>query len=330
MNPTQLLAHFDRISEAPDAVARLRRFILDLAVRGKLVEQDPSDEPAAELLKRIQAEKTRLVKVGAIRKQEQLSEVNASDELFKIPASWCWVRLSHVLTKLTDGTHHSPPNEPEGEFMYVTAKNIKPEGISVTNITYVSAEVHSEIYGRCNPEKGDILYIKDGATTGVVTINNLDQPFSMLSSVALLKLSTCLNNRLVVEFLRSPFFYGQMRGFMKGAAIPRVTLKRMAPAHIPLPPLAEQHRIVAKVDELMALCDELALLPPPKPSRKPKPQPACSTLPAFTSTTCRASAPARNTSSNCAKPSSTSPSVAASLFKTPTTNWRRICSSDEN
>jgi type I restriction enzyme S subunit len=198
------------------------------------------------------------VKVGAIRKQEQLSEVNASDELFKIPASWCWVRLSHVLTKLTDGTHHSPPNEPEGEFMYVTAKNIKPEGISVTNITYVSAEVHSEIYGRCNPEKGDILYIKDGATTGVVTINNLDQPFSMLSSVALLKLSTCLNNRLVVEFLRSPFFYGQMRGFMKGAAIPRVTLKRMAPAHIPLPPLAEQHRIVAKVDELMALCDELA------------------------------------------------------------------------
>ena len=258
MNPTQLLAHFDRISEAPDAVARLRRFILDLAVRGKLVEQDPSDEPAAELLKRIQAEKTRLVKVGAIRKQEQLSEVNASDELFKIPASWCWVRLSHVLTKLTDGTHHSPPNEPEGEFMYVTAKNIKPEGISVTNITYVSAEVHSEIYGRCNPEKGDILYIKDGATTGVVTINNLDQPFSMLSSVALLKLSTCLNNRLVVEFLRSPFFYGQMRGFMKGAAIPRVTLKRMAPAHIPLPPLAEQHRIVAKVDELMALCDELA------------------------------------------------------------------------
>jgi type I restriction enzyme S subunit len=64
MNPAQLLAQFDRISEAPDAIPRLRRFILDLAVRGKLVEQDPSDEPAAELLKRIQAEKARLVKAG--------------------------------------------------------------------------------------------------------------------------------------------------------------------------------------------------------------------------------------------------------------------------
>ena len=68
MNPAQLLAHFDRISEAPDAIPRLRRFILDLAVRGKLVEQDPNDEPASELLKRIQAEKTRLVKTGKISK----------------------------------------------------------------------------------------------------------------------------------------------------------------------------------------------------------------------------------------------------------------------
>jgi type I restriction enzyme S subunit len=121
----------------------------------------------------------------------------------------------------------------------------------------VSAEIHKEIYSRCNPAKGDILYIKDGATTGVVTINDLEEPFSMLSSVALLKLPSCIFNRLIVEFLRSPFFYDQMRGFMKGAAITRVTLKRIAPALVPLPPLAEQHRIVAKVDELMALCDQL-------------------------------------------------------------------------
>jgi len=80
---------------------------------------------------------------------------------------------------------------------------------------------------------------------------------SLLSSVALLKVPREIYNRLLVEFLRSPFFYGQMRGFMKGAAITRVTLKRMAPALIPLPLVSEQHRIVAKIDEMMSLCDQL-------------------------------------------------------------------------
>lgn len=257
MNPAQLLAHFDRISEAPDAILRLRRFILDLAVRGKLVEQDPKDEPASELLKRIQTEKERLVKAGGIRNQELTPPINEKEMPFEIPPGWCWVHLIEVLTKLTDGTHHSPTNVTDGDFKYVTAKNIKPEGILLADISYVTAQIHHEIYTRCNPEKGDILYIKDGATTGIATINDLDEPFSMLSSVALLKLSKHVYNRLVVEFLRSPFFYGQIRGFMKGAAITRVTLKRMAPALIPLPPFAEQHRIVTKVDELMALCDQL-------------------------------------------------------------------------
>ena len=79
----------------------------------------------------------------------------------------------------------------------------------LSEVTYISRKVHNEIYSRCNPEKGDILYIKDGATTGVVTLNDLDEPFSMLSSVALLKLPPWLFNRLIVQFLKSPFFYDQ-------------------------------------------------------------------------------------------------------------------------
>ncbi len=76
MNPAQLLNHFDRLAEAPEAVPRMRRFILDLAVRGKLVEQDPSDEPASELLKRIQAEKARLAKNGSIRREQALAKID--------------------------------------------------------------------------------------------------------------------------------------------------------------------------------------------------------------------------------------------------------------
>jgi type I restriction enzyme S subunit len=95
MNADFLLNHFDRITEAPDAIPRLRCFILDLAVRGKLVEQDPNDEPAGELLKRIQEEKTRLVKLGEIKRLD-VEPITNRDALFRIPAIWVWTRLGVI------------------------------------------------------------------------------------------------------------------------------------------------------------------------------------------------------------------------------------------
>jgi len=257
MNADRLITLYGRIADAPDAIPRLRGFVLDLAVRGKVVPQDPADEPASELLKRIVGERAGLVKSGEAAKPNTAEPIGPHEFPFDLPFNWQWVRLASILTKLTDGTHHSPPNGPDGDVLYITAKNIKNDGVNLDDVTYIARNVHEEIFARCNPELGDVLYIKDGATTGVVTVNDLEQPFSMLSSIALLKLPACLFNRLVVAFLRSPYFYDQMRGFMKGAAITRVTLKRMGPALLPLPPLAEQYRIVAKVDELMALCDQL-------------------------------------------------------------------------
>jgi type I restriction enzyme S subunit len=96
MNAKSLLAHYERIADAPDAIARLRRFILDLAVRGKLVPQDSNDEPALELLKRIAAEKARLVKGGEIRKEKSLSEIGFDDIPFDLPAGWMWERLGNI------------------------------------------------------------------------------------------------------------------------------------------------------------------------------------------------------------------------------------------
>ena len=92
MNPEQLLAHFDRISEAPDAIPRLRRFILDLAVRGKLVEQDPNDEPASQLLKRIQVDKGRLIKQDKLRIDTAGARVDADEGPVEIPTSWHCVK----------------------------------------------------------------------------------------------------------------------------------------------------------------------------------------------------------------------------------------------
>lgn len=252
-----LQKHFDLAIEAPDGIAKLRELILTLAMQGKLVPQDPNDPPASELLKEIEAEKRRLARLGIIKKPKELDPVLESDTFFGIPSTWAWTRLGEVMTKITDGTHHSPPNLERGDFLYISAKNIKADGVLLSNATYVTREIHEEIFSRCNPEFGDLLYIKDGATTGIATINNLVEPFSMLSSVALLKPSSGVYNSFLLQVLRSPFFYQEMRSEMTGVAITRVTLQKLEEAMVPLPPLPEQRRIVAKIDQLMAVCDDL-------------------------------------------------------------------------
>ncbi|GAB6140697.1 restriction endonuclease subunit S [Methylosoma difficile] len=253
----RIAEHFDTLFTTEHSIDQLKQTILQLAVMGKLVPQDPNDEPASVLLEKIAEEKARLVKEGKIKKLNSLPKITDGEKAFTIPKMWEWVRLGYALKKITDGTHHSPPNGDEGDFLYISAKNIKAEGVMLSNATYVSKEVHQEIYSRCDPEYGDILYIKDGATTGIATINNLEMPFSMLSSVALLKVPNGILNTYLLLSLKSPYFYNEMRLGMTGVAITRVTLSKLDNAVISLPPLAEQYRIVAKVDELMALCDAL-------------------------------------------------------------------------
>ena len=233
----------------------LKNSILQLAIQGKLVEQRPEEGTAQELYAQIQAEKQRLIKEGKIKKEKPLPEITEEEKSFEIPEGWMWVRVGDVLSKITDGTHHSPPNSETGEYKYITAKNIKDFGIDLKNITYVSKAVHDEIYSRCNPNKGDVLLIKDGATTGVVTVNNIEEPFSMLSSVALLKLTHGIFAWYLVYVLRSDLFYKNIRSQMKGTGITRITLKQIVPLVIPLPPHAEQKRIVAKIEELLPLVD---------------------------------------------------------------------------
>ncbi len=204
----------------------------------------------------------------AVLAQEAITELEAAlDELRGIlvefgrgggglSVRWPQVRLDEVCSLITDGTHHSPPNHPTGAFKYVTAKNIRPWGLDLSDISYVDATTHREIYSRCPVEQGDVLYIKDGVTTGIAVVNHLAEQFSTLSSVALLKPARdLLEPRFLKHYLNSPETFSRMTGAMTGSAIRRLILREIRAAPIPIPPLNEQKRIADKLDTLLAKVD---------------------------------------------------------------------------
>lgn len=168
-----------------------------------------------------------------------------------LPKGWASANLNEACCLLTDGTHHSPTNLAKGDFKYVTAKNIRPWGLDLTDITYVDAETHSAIFKRAPVRKGDVLYIKDGATTGLAVTNPSDEPFSLLSSVALLRpKKELLDNEFLKHWLNCPTTFETMIGRMSGSAIRRLTLTTIGSQEIEIPPIPEQRRIVAKLDAL--------------------------------------------------------------------------------
>lgn len=194
------------------------------------------------------------------KKKAQLNELdNLAQslfyEMFGDPITnekeWEFNSLKEVCLKINDGTHNSPVNEEKGDYMYVTAKNIKKDGIVLDNITFVSRNVHRSIYERCNPEFGDVLYIKDGVTTGIATINTLHDEFSLLSSVALLKPSNSIVNQYLKAVLNTPSMYNIIRSDMGGAAITRLTIAKINKIRIPVPPIYLQQQFASKIEAIV-------------------------------------------------------------------------------
>ncbi len=249
MNADILLKHFDRISDAPDAIPRLRKFVLDLAVRGKLVEQDPNDEPASALLKRIQVEKSRSSKSSINKKG--ISEIRP----YSVPSNWEWTSLGSISEKLTDGSHN-PPRNVETGFPMLSSKNILDGAISFSNPTrYLTDKDFFEEDARTRIEPGDVLLTIVG-TIGRSAVVPINAPrFALQRSVAVIR-TNLYSNFLSIQ-LRSQSAQDYFIEHGKGTAQKGIYLGKLASAPIAVPPLAEQHRIVAKVDELMALCDQL-------------------------------------------------------------------------
>jgi len=167
---------------------------------------------------------------------------------------WEVKKLGKVCNKITDGTHHSPDTFEDEEFPYITAKHVDPFKVDFySKPSYVKKEDHEKIYSRCNPEKGDVLLIKDGATTGKAAINPYDFEFSMLSSLALLKLDVSqLRGNYLINVLNDERYKDLIRQkYMSGVAIKRYTLKKINQFEIPIPDVALQNRfdeIVEKID----------------------------------------------------------------------------------
>jgi type I restriction enzyme S subunit len=252
MKAEQLLQHFERISEAPDAITRLRHFILDLAVRGKLVEQDPSDEPAAELLKQIAAEKARLVKVGKARKLE-VDPVTNEEIPFQVPSNWVWTRLGTI----GDWGSGSTPSRGNLDFYGGGITWLKSGELNDNRALTGSEETVSKLAvekGSFRVNKpGDVLIAMYGATIGKV---------AMLAESAVTNQAVCgcttftgvLNHYLFLFLLSQR---AQFHSASEGGAQPNISKVKIVWTAFPLPPLDEQHRIVARVDELMSLCDQL-------------------------------------------------------------------------
>ena len=232
---------------------KLKQSVLQYAMEGKLVKQNPSDEPASELIKKIENEKAELVKEGKIKKSKKLPAITDDEKPFDIPDSWEWVRLDTVLD-VRDGTHDTPKYVKNG-IPLITSKNISNGHLDFSNIKYISEKDFTEINKRSNVEKGDIIFAMIGSIGNPVIVDT-DRKFG-IKNVALLK---NINHSLDMNFVLH-YLYLLENLWIKnasGAVQKFISLKKIRSSLIPFPPLEEQRRIVEKVEELQSSISNLS------------------------------------------------------------------------
>ena len=240
----------------------LKNSILQWAIQGKLVPQDPNDEPASVLLEKIRQEKERLIKEKKIKRDKNASiiyrgednsyyekllatgEVKCIDEEipFEVPKGWEWCRFSSLYLSLTDGTHSTPKYTLTG-IPFISVKDISSGIIDFSNTKYISKEEHQKLSDRCHPQKGDLLLSKVG-TTGIPALVTTDKEFSLFVSVALIKLTqNKFSNEFLVFMIQSPLVQEQAKENTRGVGNKNWVLSAVSKTLMVVPPLEEQERI---------------------------------------------------------------------------------------
>ncbi|HFW2484540.1 TPA: restriction endonuclease subunit S, partial [Salmonella enterica subsp. enterica serovar Virchow] len=234
-------------------IKKLRELILELAVHGKLVPQDPNDEPASVLLERIAAEKAELVKQGKIKKQKPLPEISEEEKPFELPVGWEWVRLGDI-GETNIGLTYSPNNIKETGTPVLRSSNIQNGILDFTDLVRVSG---MEIKNSSYVEDGDLLICaRNGSKTLVgknALINSLSEPMAFGAFMAIFR---CSYNNYVKIFLDSPSFRRNLDG-VDTTTINQITQSNLKHTLIPFPPEIEQEKIKNTVFELISLCDQL-------------------------------------------------------------------------
>lgn len=236
-------------------ISKLRELILELAVRGKLVPQDSGDEPASELLKRIQAEKAKPASKGRVGKDKPLAEVKDEEKPFDLPHGWEWVHLPDV-SEYKVGKTPSTKNSvywanPGDGFNWVSIADLNHDGRVSETSKQITDTAVSEVF-RCNPAPAGTILMSFKLTLGKISI--LGKPAFHNEAIISIYPSNGIFKDFLFKVLPARAMAGNSKSAIKGNTL---NSESIAALMIPLPPLAEQHRIVAKVDELMALCDQL-------------------------------------------------------------------------
>lgn len=239
-------------------IKKLRELILELAVRGKLVPQDPSDEPASALLARIAAEKARLVKEGKIKKPKALPEISEEDKPFELPEGWEWSRINDVLHLENGDRSKNYPNKSalvEHGIPFVNAGQLSDGLVSKNELCFISKD-RFDILNGGKFNDGDILFCLRGSLGKCAVVKNFGVGAIASSLVILRPYLPSITNYIMIV-MNSPLTSRNISKYNNGTAQPNLSAADLSKFGLPLPPLVEQHRIVAKVDELMALCDQL-------------------------------------------------------------------------
>lgn len=234
----------------------MKKSILQMAMQGKLVEQRPEEGTADELYEQIVAEKTQLIKDGKIKKEKPLPEI-AEDEIpFDIPSSWKWVRLGNICTKLVDGDHNPPKGvDKKTDYIMASSTNINNNTIvDIEKVRYLTQDIFEKENERTQATDGDIFFTSVG-TLGRSCVYKGGYNICFQRSVSVIR--TLILNYYLKYTFDSAYFQYKINREATGTAQKGFYLKQLAMSLIPIPPLEEQQRIVAKIEELLPYCDQL-------------------------------------------------------------------------